>query len=47
MFFAYTIGQVSDESFFDTQISLLKKFEYWGFSIPKNVKLLKSILSSF
>ena len=43
MFFAYTIGQVSDESFFDTQISLLKKFEYWGFSIPENIKLLKKI----
>ena len=43
MFFAYTIGQVSDESFFDTQISLLKKFEYWGFNVPENVKLLKKI----
>ena len=42
-FFAYTIGQVSDESFFDTQISLLKKFEYWGFNIPENIKLLKKL----
>jgi len=43
MFFAYTIGQVSDENFFDTQISLLKKFEYWGFKIPENIKLLKKL----
>jgi len=43
MFFAYTIGQISDESFFDTQISLLKKFQYWGFNIPENIKLLKNL----
>ena len=43
MFFAYTIGQVSDENYFDNQISLLEKFEYWGFNIPENIKLLKKL----
>ncbi len=43
MFFAYTVGLVSDENLFDTQISLLKKFKYWGFNIPENIKLLKTL----
>ena len=37
MFFAYTLGEVSDENLFDTQINLLKKFKYWGFNIPENI----------
>ena len=43
MFFAYTVGEVSDENFFDTQINLLNKFKYWGFNIPENIKLLKTL----
>ena len=43
MFFAYTIGEVSDENFCDTQINLLNKFKYWGFNIPENIKLLKTL----
>ena len=43
MFFAYTIGKVSDENLFDTQINLLNKFKYWGFNIPENIKLLKTL----
>ena len=43
MFFAYTVGQVSNENFFDTQINLLNKFKYWGFNIPENIKLLKTL----
>ena len=43
MFFAYTVGQVSNEDFFDTQINLLNKFKYWGFNIPENIKLLKTL----
>ena len=39
MFFAYTVGEVSDENLFDTQINLLNKFKYWGFNIPENIKL--------
>ena len=42
-FFAYTIGQVSDEKFFDTQIGLLKKFKFWGFHIPEYIKLQKKL----
>lgn len=43
MFFAYTVGEVSDENLFDTQINLLNKLKYWGFNIPENVKLLKTL----
>jgi len=43
MFFAYTVGEVSDENLFDTQINLLNKFKYWGFNIPENIKLLKTL----
>ena len=43
MFFAYTVGDVSDENLFDTQINLLNKFKYWGFNIPENIKLLKTL----
>ena len=43
MFFAYTVGEVSDENHFDTQINLLNKFKYWGFNIPENIKLLKTL----
>ena len=43
MFFAYTVGKVSDENLFDTQINLLNKFKYWGFNIPENIKLLKTL----
>ncbi len=43
MFFAYTVGEVSDENFFDTQINLLKKFKYWGFNVPEDIKLLKTL----
>ena len=43
MFFAYTVGEVSDQNLFDTQINLLNKFKYWGFNIPENIKLLKTL----
>ncbi len=43
MFFAYTVGEVSDVNLFDTQINLLNKFKYWGFNIPENIKLLKTL----
>ncbi len=43
MFFAYTVGEVSNENLFDTQINLLNKFKYWGFNIPENIKLLKTL----
>ncbi len=43
MFFAYTVGEVSDENLFDTQINLLNKFKYWGFNIPEYIKLLKTL----
>ena len=43
MFFAYTVGEVSDQNLFDTQINLLDKFKYWGFNIPENIKLLKTL----
>ena len=43
MFFAYTVGKISDENLFDTQINLLNKFKYWGFDIPENIKLLKTL----
>ena len=43
MFFAYTVGEVSEEKLFDTQINLLNKFKYWGFNIPENIKLLKTL----
>ena len=43
MFFAYTVGEMSDENHFDTQINLLNKFKYWGFNIPENIKLLKTL----
>ena len=43
MFFAYTVGEVSDENLIDTQIKLLNKFKYWGFNIPENIKLLKTL----
>ena len=43
MFFAYTVGEVSDENLFDTQINLLNKFKYWGFNVPENIKLLKTL----
>ena len=43
MFFAYTVGEVSDENLFDTQINLLNIFKYWGFNIPENIKLLKTL----
>ena len=42
--FAYTVGEVSDENLFDTQINLLNKFKYWGFDIPENIKLLKHLM---
>ena len=43
LFFAYTVGEVSNENLFDTQINLLNKLKYWGFDIPENIKLLKTL----